>query len=259
MRHLPIIGRIFYSIAIVAMGLQTIYTRRLPYMLIPPTHLSPTTISALAYVIGSILFLTGISIAFNKTARLASLLSGCLLLLVFCFGFIPYELLADPNYLQFGAWENAEKELALSSGAFVIAGCFKGALSNKLYSRVLSFGSILFALTVLCFGTDHLLYAKDAADYVPVWVPNHIFWIYFTGIALIGSGLTIILKIKPALFATLLGLMIFTWFIILHIPKVIEAPSAAEMRGELTSALLALAYSGTAFVIATSTKIENKG
>jgi len=38
---------------------------------------------------------------------------------------------------------------------------------------------------------------KEAADYVPSWIPNHLFWIYFAGIALIGSGIAIILKIKP--------------------------------------------------------------
>jgi hypothetical protein len=43
--------------------------------------------------------------------------------------------------------------------------------------------------------------------------------------------------------------MIFTWFIILHIPKVIASPFA-EAGGEITSAFLALAYSGIAFIIA---------
>ena len=57
------------------------------------------------------------------------------------------------------------------------------------------------------------------------------------------------MRIKTGLAAALLGGMIFIWFIILHIPKVIAAP-AADMGGELTSAFLALAYCGIAFVIA---------
>ena len=79
------------------------------------------------------------------------------------------------------------------------------------------------------------------------------FWTYLAGTALIGSGLAIILKIKPGLIAALLGTMIFIWFIILHIPKVIASP-VADMGDEATSAFLALAYSGTAFVIAGATK-----
>ena len=35
--------------------------------------------------------------------------------------------------MHLGEWENAEKELALSSGAFVIAGCFPGKNENRSY------------------------------------------------------------------------------------------------------------------------------
>ena len=106
---------------------------------------------------------------------------------------------------------------------------------------------------MISFGFDHFLYAKEAADYVPSWIPNHLFWIYFAGIALIGSGIAIILQIKPRLIAALLGTMIFIWFIILHVPRVIASPFA-DIGDEVTSAFLALAYSGIAFVIAGAVK-----
>jgi len=222
-------------------------------MLIPPAHFEPTALTTLAYISGAIFILAGVCIAFNKTGRSVSLLLGFLLLLVFCFGFIPYELTSNPNYLQFGEWENAEKELALAAGAFVIAGRFSGENKNFL-AKLIPLGAILFSLTMLCFGIDHFLDPKGVAGYMPTWIPYPIFGAYFCGTALVGSAIAIILKTKPSLFASLLGTMVFTWFIILHIPKVIAAQSAAEMRGELTSAFLALAYSGIAFVIARSTK-----
>ena len=84
-------------------------------------------------------------------------------------------------------------------------------------------------------------------------MPFHIFWIYFTGAALTGASLAIIFKIKPALFATLLGTMIFVWVIMLHIPKVLDA-HFDDGGGEVTSLFLALAYCGIAFVIAGSAK-----
>jgi uncharacterized membrane protein YphA (DoxX/SURF4 family) len=61
--------------------------------------------------------------------------------------------------------------------------------------------------------------------------------------------MAIMLKIRPRLAAFLLGMMIFIFFIIVHIQKVIAAPLIAN-EGEVTSALLALAYCGIAFVIA---------
>jgi uncharacterized membrane protein len=256
MGNLSNVGRIFYGIAIAGIGFLTIYYNDFPYMLIPPKHLWIPGLVMLAYISGALLILAGACIVFEKKARSISLLLGTVLLLIFCFYFIPYELMVSSNYMHFRDWENAAKELALSSGAFVIASCFSEENETALIrflTKLIPFGTIFFSITIISFGVDHFLYAREAADYVPSWVPNHIFWIYFAGTALLGSGLAIILKIKPALAATLLGTMIFTWFIILHIPRVIASP-VAYMGGEVTSAFIALAYSGIAFVIAGATK-----
>jgi len=132
-------------------------------------------------------------------------------------------------------WENAEKELALAGGAFVMAGSLSEKNENPLnrfLEKLIPFGAILFSITMISFGILHFLYAKDVADYIPAWVPNHMFWAYFAGTALIGSGIAIILKIKLRLIAALLGAMIFTWFIMLHIPKVIAASSADIIPGK---------------------------
>jgi hypothetical protein len=200
--------------------------------------------------------LAGACIVFEKKTRPIALLLGTVLLLIFCFYFIPYQFMVSSNYMHFGDWENAAKELALASGAFVIAGCFSEKKENALtrfLGKLIPLGAILFSITIISFGVDHFLFAKEAADYVPSWVPYHLFWMYFTGTALLASGLAIILKIKPGIAAALLGTMIFTWFIILHIPRVIASP-VAYIRSEVTSAFIALAYSGIAFVIVGATK-----
>lgn len=234
MRNLSNIGRIFYGIAIAAMGLLSIYYRELPYMLIPPKHVWLTDHVIVIYLSGILLFLAGICIAFEKKLVPVSLLLGTALLLIFCFYFIPYMLWVSPNYMRFGAWENAAKELSLAGGAFVIAG-----------RRAARLGIILFALTIISFSFDHFLYAKQAAGYVPSWVPGPIVWLYITGAALFCSGIAILLNVRRRLAATLLGTMIFIWVLVLHIPYAL----AARNEGEITSAFLALAYCGIAFVI----------
>jgi hypothetical protein len=78
----------------------------------------------------------------------------------------------------------------------------------------------------------HFLYAREAADYIPSWIPGHLFWMYLTGSALIGAGIAIILKIRIKVIATLLGAMILTWVLILHIPKAIAAP-VTDRGGEV--------------------------
>lgn len=256
MGKLSNIGRIFYGIAIAIMGFLTIYYHDFPYMMIPPHRSWISGLAIVAYISGAMLLLAGAAVVLDKKPMPISLLLGTALLLIFCFYFIPYELIASSNYLHFGDWENAIKELTLSSGAFVIAARFPTNNENPLIRflrKMMPFGIIVFSLTIISYSIDHFLYAKGAADYIPSWIPNHIFWIYFAGVALLGSGIAILLNIKRGLAATLLGAMILIWVIILHIPKAIAFP-ADNQTGEVTSGCLALAYCGIAFVIAGAAK-----
>jgi uncharacterized membrane protein YphA (DoxX/SURF4 family) len=256
MRNLSNPGRIFYGIAIAVMGFLTIYFHDFPYMLIPPQHTWMTDHVLFVYLSGALLFLAGAYIAIDKKPMTIALLLGTVLLLIFCFYFIPYELLVSKKYMHFGAWENAVKELTLSSGAFVIAGCFSTRNENpliQLLSKLIPIGTPVYALAIISYGIDHFLYGRGAADYIPSWIPGHIFWIYFAGVALLAAGIAILLNIlrRPAAF--LLGAMILIWVIILHIPKAITSPKDNE-TGEVTSAMLALAYCGIAFIIAAGPK-----
>ena len=248
------IGRIFYGIAVIGTGILTVYYNAFPYWLLPPDHFGIPDF--FIPVFGIFFIFTGGCFVFKKITRSVSLLFGTVLLLIFCFLFVPYEFMTDSNYKQLAEWENAEKELSFAGGAFVLAGYFSGHTdtSRKRFSdKLVPFGAILFAIPVISFGILHLLYAKDVSTMVPSWIPFPLFWTYFAGIALLGSGVAVILKIRPWSIAALLGTMILIWFVILHIPRVIHA-TVADRGDEMISAFLALAYSGIAFIIAGDAK-----
>ena len=242
-------GRIFYGLAIAGIGLPAIYYKDFPYMLFLT---QPPFISGLVYITGILFILVGASIVFGKKIRPVSFLFGLILLLIFCFNHIPYEFGAGSHYKNLPEWDNPGKVLALAGGAFLIAGYFPEKNKNRLNmlgEKLVPFGAILYSIPIITFGILHLSYAKDVSTMVPSWIHGPVFWTYFAGIALLGSGIAIILNIKPGVTAALLGIMIFIWFVILHIPRVVNAP-VTDLEGEVTSAFLALAYSGIAFVIA---------
>jgi hypothetical protein len=82
------------------------------------------------------------------------------------------------------------------------------------------------------------------------------FWMYFGGAALIAGGLGIMIKPTRRLAALLTGIMLFLWVILLHIPRAIADPHSGD-GNEWTSVFEAFAFSGIAFLISTSTKINS--
>ncbi len=250
-KNLQNTGRIFFAIALLGIGLQAVYFNNLPYMLLP----LQSQVAVVNYASGILFILGGAGLISEKIARPTSLLLGTVFLLIFCFYYVPYELFVSPNYKHLSDWENAEKELAFAGGAFAVARCFSVKNKNRIFGfleKLIPLGTWLFAIPVISFGILHFLLAKEASTLVPAWIPYPAFWVYAGGVGLLGCGVAILLNIKRRLFAVLLGIIILIWFVSLHIPRVI-APTA-DRPDEITSAFLALAYSGIAFVIAGTAK-----
>ena len=102
---------------------------------------------------------------------------------------------------------------------------------------------------MIIFGIDHFLYAQFVATLVPEWIPFPFFWTYFAAVALIGSGISFITGIKIKLVGLLTAIMLFIWFLILHIPRAVAMPELAN-GNEITSVFQALAFSGVALTTA---------
>lgn len=251
-------GRYFYAIALLVYGVQQFVYADFRNVLLPAWQSKIPLLPVWAYIFGLALIAAGVAIIFEKKAREVSLILGGTLLVLFCFVHIPYEIIDPKAYdKHLGSWTSALKELALSGGAFVIAGTFSADNASphhksavmKLLEKIIPFGPIFFSITMTSFGITHFMYAGFVEKMVPSMFPDHLFWTYFAGVALIGSGVFIILNIRVKAIGILLGTMIFLWFILLHIPGAIANPYV-NRGNELSSAFDALAFSGTAFVIA---------
>jgi len=257
MQNLTKAGRAFYGIGIAGIGIQQFIYSEFRPMLLPYWSSFFPGQYIWAYITGVLLILAGASIIFSKNARTVSILLGIFFFLLFLCFHVYYQLFLIPYDFHFGNWTNALKELAFSGGAFVVASSFPETrlfINNK---KLLTLGRIFFSIMLIVFGIDHFLYIDFVAPLVPNWIPGHFFWTYFGAVALIGSGVCIILKIKIRLVGMLLGSMLLLWFIILHIPRAIADPYAGK-GNEITSVFQALAFSGIAFVIAISAGTRKK-
>lgn len=248
------IGHWFYGIAIIVYGIQQLWYADFRTVQLPAWQSYLPLLPVWAYLTGVGLIVAGGAIIAGKKAREASLVIGFVFLLLFLLVQIPYEIFGDPNSsLHLGVWTNALKGLALSGGAFIMAGTFTKTVSGQsfflnLSEKLIPFGPLFFSITMISFGIAHFLYAEGVSTLVPSYFPDHVFWTHLSGIVLIGSGLAITLKIRRGAIAMLFSIALFTWLIILHIPRAIYDPYVAR-GNEVSSCFDALAFCGIAFVI----------
>jgi uncharacterized membrane protein len=251
-------GRIFYGLAIAATGFQQFFFKEFFHILFPPLPFQVPGLIYLAYLVAAFLIIAGIGIALFIRVKFFAYALACIFLFFFVFCYVPFELFISPyNPIHLGLWINPLKEFAYAGGALAIANKMPADMNDlgkktkitEFLGKLSPYGRVLFSITMISFGVSHFYYTKTVQDLVPDWISSHLFWTYFAGIALIGAGIAIILKFYIRLIGNLMGIMIFLWFICLHIPRAIASP-LTDNGNEVTSAFSALAFSGIAFVIA---------
>jgi uncharacterized membrane protein YphA (DoxX/SURF4 family) len=257
-------GRIFYGLAIAATGIQQFFFKEFFHILFPPLPFQIPGLMYLAYLVAVLLIVGGFGIANGKRVRFFSFTLACIFLFVFIFCYVPFELFISPyNPIHLGLWINPLKEFAYAGGAFAIAYKTPANENDKavqsafagFLERIAPYGRIMFSITITSFGLSHFYYTQTVQNMVPEWIPMHLFWTYFAGIALMGAGVAIILRFHVRLVGNLLGIMIFLWFILLHVPGALASP-LTDNGNEVTSAFSALAFSGIAFVVANGSLSE---
>jgi uncharacterized membrane protein len=113
--------------------------------------------------------------------------------------------------------------------------------------KIMPFGRLCFAIPLAVFGTEHFTDTSDIATMVPSWIPVHTFWVYLVGVALIAAALSIAVKVQPGLAATLLGVMFFSFVVLMDIPAALAEPTN---RIAWTLALRELAFASGGFAFA---------
>lgn len=125
-------------------------------------------------------------------------------------------------------------------------------------------GRFLLAFPMVIFGIEHFLFANFVAMIVPPWIPWHLFWAYFVGVALIAAGISIAVKQYSQLAATLLGAIILVFVLLIHsrllarLPGDLYAasPIFGPIAGRINNAWKDLGLAGGAFLFA-GTESEN--
>jgi uncharacterized membrane protein len=239
------LGRLFFAIAIVAFGTRQLVTGGF-VRLVPPLPTWIPSPGLWARLVGLVLIALGVAIGTRYRARWAAAVLGALILLDFVLLHLP-QALKDP--LVGFRWTNPVKALAMLGGVIILTGALPEDDSGlaRLFRKLMPLGPLFLGGFMILGGIQHFVYADFVAQLVPSWIPGARFWVYFTGVALIAGGLGILLPKTQRLAATMSGIMIFLWVVLLHIPR---ALADLHDAGETSGVFEALALSGVAFILA---------
>ena len=242
---MSLLGRRLFAVAFIAFGvLQFLYGDFVPGR--PPAW--PEALSGgwiWAYASGACFVVAGVALVADRHTTLAAFsIAG----LVFAWAVtrnLPLAL-ADPTFG--GAWTRLGKAVALSGGALAVAAT-AGQRDPRRLGALALVGRCALGVFLINSGVQHFLFTGAVITLIPTWIPGPRVWAYVTGVALAAGGVGLIVPRTARIAGVSVGLMLFTWVCILHIPRALLAPPANQ-RNEWTAVFEALAFSGLALVLA---------
>lgn len=199
-----------------------------------------------AAITGALLLGASVTLLLGRNGRWPLLLSA---LVVLVWGFLRHLPIVAAHQVLDGSWTAMGKAVALVGGLCTGAATLPDALPEPWRQRSITLGRIALGYFLLQSGIQHFMFTSFVATLVPAWIPDHLFWARLAGVALIAGGAGLLFPPTARLAAIMSGLMIFTWFIILHIPRALSAAGTAATRNEWTAVFEALAFSGIAFML----------
>lgn len=245
------VGRLFFGLGFVGLActhfiFRAFTTGRAPVW---PAPMPGGTLWA--YLSGTAFLLIGLAVISGKQVRPTIFGTAAV---IFAWAFVRQLPVAAADGVLASTWTHAGKALTLIGGLCVTAGAspFVEESVARRFARVINLempfitvGRCCLAVFLLITGIQHFLYTEFVATLIPEWFPgNAVMWTQFAGVALISGGVGLVVARTARLAALLVGIMVFSWFWIVHLPRALMSVSDGIAVFE------ALAVSGIALMIA---------
>jgi uncharacterized membrane protein len=235
------------GISLIAFGIQQCITGQLIAGRPPAWPSGMPGELIVSYITGVWLLFNGIAILINKKVK--SLIPTAMFILLYCAAQNLFLVLWNSDI---GAsLTNFGKGITLASGLLFITVTYTNEFNREQVSKPIDNFLVLFCfyclgLFLVVSGIQHFIFADFVKFLIPSWIPFPVFWTYAAGMALSLTGLSLITGFKRKLFSQWGSLMIFSWVIILHVPRAFQDVSN---QNEWTAVFEALTFSSLLFMI----------
>jgi uncharacterized membrane protein YphA (DoxX/SURF4 family) len=237
MPRLILLGRLLLGFAMIALGALGMFYADFIMEWTPVPAQLPAR-ATWVYFHDGLLIVAGLGLVLGRAVRPSALALGAAWL-VWALLYVP-RVLANWRPALGGQFE----VLAMASGIFMLVAISEPEARNRSLATITRYS---FGVCLLMFGVVHFLYPVAVASWIPRWLPAHLFWAYATGVAHCAGGLGILSGVLMRLATRLFAIMLSSWVLILHIPRV---AAALRDRHEWTTLFIATALTGIAWIMA---------
>ena len=129
----------------------------------------------------------------------------------------------------------------------LLASCALVLAARGPRDRLAAIGRVVFGACLVLYGVVHFLYPDAVAAFIPSWIPQRLFWAYFTACAFIAAGLSVVSGVLIRLASSLVAVMFSAWLVMLHLPRLAAAPRDPH---EWATVFVAAAFAGAAWIFA---------
>ena len=246
MERLAAISRIFVAVGMAAFGIhQLVYGNFVRWIAKLPSW-APMP-GVWPYLTGVVFLAGAAAILFRKEARTAALILSWMILAIAIL-LHPFEIASNPTVADL--WGRAGKAFALAGAAALVAASFREERvpsSLRFLESIIPLAPFFLGIFFCITGVEHFIYARFVVQMIPSWIPTRTFWTYFTGTALLAGGVGMMTPKLARLAGLWAGAMVFSWVVLLHIPR---AFTDLHKTDETTAVFEALVIAGAAFLVA---------
>lgn len=205
----------------------------------------------LLYLCAVISLACGIGLFWKRFAALAARVLLVYLLLWFVLFKLRFIVLAP---LVEGSYQSCGENAVVIAGAWVLYTWFatdwdRRYLSIAIGDTGVRIARVWYGLALIAFGLSHYFYLELTAPLIPVWLPGHVFWAYFTGAAYFAAGVAILVGVCARLAAVLSALQMGAFIFLVWVPIALAGHMSIFNWGELVATCVLTA---AAWVVADS-------
>ncbi|HET9390858.1 MAG TPA: hypothetical protein VFO44_14510 [Steroidobacteraceae bacterium] len=205
----------------------------------------------LAYLCAGVSLACGLGLLWPRTAASSARVVLAYLVvwtLLFKGRFILLEPTSEGPYQTFG------ENLVLVAGAWVLYAWLatewdRQHLGFAVADRGVRIARVLYSLAMIAFGLSHFAYLNLTVPLVPGWLPWHVGWAYFTGMAYLAAALAMLTGVCARLAAVLSVAQMGGFTLLVWVPMAIAGTLSTFQWGEL---LESWALTAAAWVVADS-------